>query len=54
VIALKPTNTGYLEEVRTLVEKIDGWMRVAEDDAWSVAFEVQVAQYEDVTDDLPF
>lgn len=54
VIPLKPTESSYYEEVRTLVEKIDGWMRIADDDVWSVAIEAEVARCEDSSDDLPF
>lgn len=55
VILLKPTNSGYLEEVRTLVEKIDSWMRIADEDIWSVAYEVEVARHvEGIDDDMPF
>lgn len=53
-IALKPTNSSYFEEVRGLVERFDAWMRVADEDVWSVATEAQVARYEEGSPEIPF
>jgi len=46
VVSLRPQNTGYLEEVRRLVERFDAMMTIAEDDVWSVAIDGEVARTE--------
>lgn len=53
VVSLRPIGKGYLEEVRSLVEKLEIWMNLAETDVWSVAVEVKVTKTEG-SDDLPF
>ena len=55
VVSLRPKNTGYLEEVRRLVEQFDALMKQADDDVWSVVTEAVVARTEDEVDsDVPF
>ena len=53
VVSLRPTNTGYLEEVRRLVEQFDAMMKQADDNVWSVAADAVVARTEEDID-LPF
>lgn len=42
VLSLRPNKRGYLGEVQKLVEAIEGWMNLADDDPWSIAIEVPV------------
>lgn len=53
VISLRPSNTGYLEEVRRLVERFEALMQQAEDSVWSVATEVEVGRTQEDYD-VPF
>jgi hypothetical protein len=46
VISLRPKNVGYREEVRRLVEGFESLMAQAEEDAWSVAIDGEVARTE--------
>jgi hypothetical protein len=58
VVSFRPSRSGYLEEVRRLVERFENWMNIWEDDAFEVAIEAEVTRTElEVTssrDDLPF
>jgi len=55
VLSLRPKQAGYLEEVRNLVEQIDGWMALFNTDPWKVVIEAQVKRVEQPQhDDLPF
>jgi hypothetical protein len=54
VISLRPTNSGYMEEVRSVVERFDAWMRAGEEDPWSVAVDLAVYKCEEEVDDFPF
>lgn len=54
VIRLKPEATGYYEEVRGLVERIESEMKHAESDPWSVAVEVPVERFEEGEEEPPF
>jgi very-short-patch-repair endonuclease len=42
VISLRPENQGYLQEVKTLVEKIERDLSEVENDPWSVGVEAEV------------
>jgi hypothetical protein len=53
VISLRPSNAGYLEEVRRLVEQFEAFMAQAEEDVWSVAIDAAVAGTEPDYD-IPF
>jgi very-short-patch-repair endonuclease len=53
VVSLHPNAKGYLEEVKSLVEKIEIWMNLADTDAWEVAVQVDVTRTEE-SDDIPF
>ena len=48
VISLRPKNKGYFEEVQHLVERIEAFMNVAEEDPRSVAIDVEVIRSVDV------
>ena len=55
VVSLRLTNTGYLEEVRRLVEQFDALMKQADDNVWSVRRGRGRSYREDSEDsDLPF
>ena len=53
VVSLRPGNSGYLEEVRRLVERFEALMAQSDEDAWSVAVDAEVARTEQ-DDDIPF
>lgn len=53
VVSLRPSNTGYLEAVRRLVERFEAFMAQADEDTWSVAIDVDVARTEEDVD-IPF
>jgi hypothetical protein len=53
ILSLKPNEKGYLEEIRTLVERIDSWMNLADTNPWEVAVEAQVTNTEPI-EDVPF
>ncbi|MBM4030106.1 MAG: hypothetical protein FJ280_32610 [Planctomycetes bacterium] len=52
VASLRPLASGYLEEVRRLVEQFEVIMNSAEDDSWELAVPVDVARTEE--EELPF
>jgi very-short-patch-repair endonuclease len=56
VISLKPEKHGYLEEVKTLVERIEREMGAADADMWKHTVRVPVINYTepDHMDDVPF
>lgn len=55
VLSLRPKESGYLEEVRRLVERIDEWMALSQTDAWQTAVEAEVQKVEPPPDtDMPF
>jgi hypothetical protein len=47
VVSLRPNAKGYLEEVKSLVEKFEIWMNLADTDAWEVAVQVEVSHTEE-------
>jgi hypothetical protein len=53
VISLRPQSSGYLEEVRRLVERFDALMRIADDDHWQVAVDAEISRTEEDLE-LPF
>lgn len=54
VLSLRPGAKGYFEEVRSLVEKFEIWMNLAETDASDLAVEARVLSTESPADDIPF
>ena len=56
ILPLRPNEMGYLEEVRSLVEKIEEWMSLANTDPWKVAVEAEVTKTvaPRQIDDIPF
>jgi hypothetical protein len=54
VIPLRPTQTGYLEEVRRIAEQFEAWMTLADSNPWEVVVEATVVRFEQADDDLPF
>src|SRR5688500_13107299 len=53
VIPIRRSDKNYFLEVRTLVEKIEGWMQLGENEPWEVGFDAQVLRIEE-DDDIPF
>ncbi len=59
VLSLRPSESGYLEEVRSLVEQIDRLMALSDVDPWQTAVDAQFRRVEKPTaevdpDDIPF
>jgi hypothetical protein len=57
VQSIRPTQTGYFEEVRRLVETFENWLNLAEEDPWDLAIEGEVSRVEEEPpepDDIPF
>lgn len=57
VLSIRPTRSGYLEEVRRLVEMFENWMNRWEEDDWAVMIEAEVTRSEELEsspDDIPF
>ena len=53
VVSLKPEGQGYLQEVKTLVEKIERDLSEVENDPWAVAIQAEVrSTYK--SEDVPF
>lgn len=53
VVSLKPTEKGYFEEVRKLVEQIENWMTLADTNPWEAAVEAKVMKVSSLPD-VPF
>jgi hypothetical protein len=53
VQSIRPTQSGYFEEVRRLVEMFEEWMKLAEEQPWEVAIEAEVSRFE-LEDEMPF
>jgi hypothetical protein len=57
VRSIRPTRSGYLEEVRRLVESFEHLMNLWEEDSWSIAIEAEISRFEyeePDPDDIPF
>ena len=54
VISLRPTQKGYYDEVKTLVERIEHEMNQADSDIWRCARGVRVESVSEDSDDVPF
>jgi hypothetical protein len=56
VLSLRPKQSGYLEEVRKLVELIDTWMALSETSPWETVSEATVRRVDPplAADDVPF
>jgi hypothetical protein len=53
VFPVRPTERGYMEEVRRLVERVEAEMELAETDLWKVALEAQAIRTTPPSD-IPF
>ena len=54
VMSLRPANRNYLESVKRLVERINGFMAMPTVDRWAAATEVPVKKTEMDYSDIPF
>ena len=49
VISLRPGAKGYLEEVRSLAERVEVLMAMSRTDEWDVAIEAQVTSFDEAS-----